>query len=209
MCGRTGGSARRRRAIPCAIPGTGKRSQCRHMRLPDVSSAYLSATARRADRQCGEPIDRVAAGAPVRKLLVIEAFGHVRVPFAGYWPDHRAGVELAAIGQLVPSPPYPGGPAIGGASHSSSDSDSCTISERHILRNCTHPTEPMAMANTPVTPASISPSISISPAMTAKSATMGLRRMSPAITEATIQYRIRFIQLTASALARVIIAQPL
>jgi hypothetical protein len=33
--------------------------------------------------------------------------------------------------------------------------------------------------------------------------------MSPAITEATIQYRIRFIQLTASALARVIIAQPL
>jgi hypothetical protein len=49
------------------------------MRLPDVSSAYLSATARRADRQCGEPIDRVAAGAPVRKLLVIEAFGHVRV----------------------------------------------------------------------------------------------------------------------------------
>ena len=38
------------------------------------------------------------------------------------------------------------------------------------------------MANTPVTPVSISPSISISAAMTVKSATMGLKRMSPAIT---------------------------
>src|ERR1700741_3923053 len=35
-----------------------------------------------------------------------------------------------------------------GASHSSFDPDSCVISERHILRNCTHPTAPMAMADT-------------------------------------------------------------
>ena len=37
----------------------------------------------RADRQCGEPIDCIAAGAPVRKLLFIEALGHTRVPFGG------------------------------------------------------------------------------------------------------------------------------
>ena len=41
--------------------------------------------------------NRVAAGAPVRKLLFIEQLGHTRVPFAGYRPDHRAGVELATI----------------------------------------------------------------------------------------------------------------
>ena len=41
--------------------------------------------------------NRVAAGAPVRKLLFIEQLGHTRVPFAGYRPHHRAGVELAAI----------------------------------------------------------------------------------------------------------------
>ena len=51
----------------------------------------------RADCQCGELIDRIAAGAPVRELLVVEAFGHARVPFAGHRPHHRAGVELAAI----------------------------------------------------------------------------------------------------------------
>jgi len=51
----------------------------------------------RADRKCGKLIDRIAAGAPVRKLLFIEALGHTRVPFAGYRPDHRAGVELATI----------------------------------------------------------------------------------------------------------------
>jgi hypothetical protein len=32
--------------------------------------------------------------------------------------------------------------------------------------------------------------------MTAKSATIGLRRMSPAITEATVQYRTLVIELT-------------
>jgi hypothetical protein len=45
----------------------------------------------------GELIDRVAATAPVRKLLFVEALGHMRVPFAGYRPAHRAGLELAAI----------------------------------------------------------------------------------------------------------------
>jgi hypothetical protein len=37
----------------------------------------------RADRQGDELIDRIAAGAPVRKLLFVEALGHTRVPFAG------------------------------------------------------------------------------------------------------------------------------
>src|SRR6266478_4778567 len=46
--------------------------------------------------QC-ELIDRIASGAPVRKLRFVEALGHTRVPFAGYRPDHRAGVELATI----------------------------------------------------------------------------------------------------------------
>src|SRR5712691_11479403 len=51
----------------------------------------------RADCQRGELIDRIAARAPVRKLFFVELLGHARVPFAGYRPDHRAGVELAAI----------------------------------------------------------------------------------------------------------------
>src|ERR1700737_114844 len=51
----------------------------------------------RSDWECGELIDRIAASAPVRKLLFVEALGHTRVPFAGYRPDHRAGVELATI----------------------------------------------------------------------------------------------------------------
>src|ERR1700680_449686 len=51
----------------------------------------------RADGQARELIDRVAAGAPVRQLLVVEALGHARLPFAGYRPYHRAGIELAAI----------------------------------------------------------------------------------------------------------------
>ena len=51
----------------------------------------------RADRECGELIDRIAASGPVRKLLFVEAHGHMRVPFAGCRPDHRAGVELATI----------------------------------------------------------------------------------------------------------------
>jgi len=51
----------------------------------------------RADGQGSELIDRVAAGAPVRQLLFVETLGHARVPFAGFRPDHRAGIELAAI----------------------------------------------------------------------------------------------------------------
>ena len=51
----------------------------------------------RADCECGELIDRIAPGAPVRQLLFVEALGHTRVPLAGYRPDHSAGVELAAI----------------------------------------------------------------------------------------------------------------
>src|SRR6266699_2435735 len=46
----------------------------------------------RADCQCGELIDRIAASAPVRELLFVELRGHTRVPFAGYRPDHRAGI---------------------------------------------------------------------------------------------------------------------
>jgi hypothetical protein len=51
----------------------------------------------RADGEGGKLIDRVAARAPVRELLLIEALGHTRVPFAAYQPDHRGGVELSAI----------------------------------------------------------------------------------------------------------------
>ena len=38
--------------------------------------AYPSATARRADGEGGELIDRVAAGAPVGQLPFVEALGH-------------------------------------------------------------------------------------------------------------------------------------
>ena len=51
----------------------------------------------RAEGQCGELIDRIAAGAPVGKLLFIEALGHVRAPLARHRPDHRAGVDLPAV----------------------------------------------------------------------------------------------------------------
>jgi hypothetical protein len=50
-----------------------------------------------ADGQGGELIDRVAAGAPVRKRLFVEALGDTRMPFPRYRPDHCAGIELAAI----------------------------------------------------------------------------------------------------------------
>src|SRR5690242_17078604 len=36
-------------------------------------------------------------GPPVRELLFLEALGHAGVPFTGFGPDHRAGIELAAI----------------------------------------------------------------------------------------------------------------
>ena len=47
----------------------------------------------RADRECGELIDRVAPGAPVRQLIFIEALRHTRIPFSGYRLDHRARIK--------------------------------------------------------------------------------------------------------------------
>ncbi len=55
----------------------------------------------RADGQRGELIDSVAAGTPVRKLLLIEALGHARVPFLGYRPDHRAGSSWPQSTRIV------------------------------------------------------------------------------------------------------------
>jgi hypothetical protein len=74
--------------------GSGER--CRRMRLLDCCLSVGDREAR-ADGQCGELIDRVAPGAPVRKLLFIEALGHPRLPFSGDRLDHPAGIELAAI----------------------------------------------------------------------------------------------------------------
>ena len=48
----------------------------------------------RADGQRRELIDSVAARAPVRKLLFVEALGHTRVPFAGGRRLGRAAGEL-------------------------------------------------------------------------------------------------------------------
>jgi hypothetical protein len=62
------------------------------------NSCYPSATGRRAAIVCGcELIDRVGAGPPIRKFLLVELLGHVRVSFPSYRPDHHARVELAAI----------------------------------------------------------------------------------------------------------------
>jgi hypothetical protein len=52
----------------------------------------------RADCQCGELIDGIAA----RRAISVsssssEALRHTRVPFARFRPDHRAGVELTGI----------------------------------------------------------------------------------------------------------------
>jgi hypothetical protein len=57
----------------------------------------------RADCQRGELIHGIAASAPVRKLLFVEPLGQMRAPLAGYRPDHRAGVELAAIDSHRPA----------------------------------------------------------------------------------------------------------
>src|ERR1700720_1715286 len=58
-------------------------------------AAYSPATARRAP--IVRALDRIAAGAPVRKLPFVELGGDTRVPFPGYRTDHRAPVDLAAI----------------------------------------------------------------------------------------------------------------
>jgi hypothetical protein len=42
-------------------------------------------------------IDGIPAGAPVRKLLLVELRWHMRVLFAGDRTDDRAGLDLAAI----------------------------------------------------------------------------------------------------------------
>ena len=50
-----------------------------------------------ADRVSGKLIDRVAACAPIAKLVLVEAIGHMRLPFAEDRPDYRSGIELTAI----------------------------------------------------------------------------------------------------------------
>jgi hypothetical protein len=66
-------------------------------RAAPLCSAHASDREARPDRQGGELIDRIATSAPIGKLLLVEALGHARVPFAGFRPDHRAEIELAAI----------------------------------------------------------------------------------------------------------------
>jgi hypothetical protein len=70
------------------------RSRCICSNTADCSLCVGDGEAR-ADCQCGELIDRIAAGAPVRKLVFVEVLGHTRLPFARFRPDHRAGIELA------------------------------------------------------------------------------------------------------------------
>ena len=62
--------------------------------------------------------------------------------------------RLGARDQTARRKPHPGGAAMGGASPSTPTAR--VVSERHILRNCTHPMAPMTTADTAVTPASIS-----------------------------------------------------
>src|ERR1700760_788006 len=93
-------SARKPRPPP---PGFSFRTAavCRRQAPPSSSALMLGSRVgdgeARADGQRCKLIDRVAAGAPVRQLLFIEALGHARMPFAGVRADHRAGIELAAI----------------------------------------------------------------------------------------------------------------
>ena len=47
----------------------------------------------RADCVGGELINRVAADSPVGKLVFIKAVGHMRMPFATYRLDNKAGLE--------------------------------------------------------------------------------------------------------------------
>jgi hypothetical protein len=62
----------------------------------------LSVGERRAPTvKAGKLIDRVAAGAPVRQLFVVQTLGHSWMPFPGVRADHRAGVEPAAIDAMV------------------------------------------------------------------------------------------------------------
>jgi len=63
---------------------------------PDVNLSVRDREAR-ADRHGGELIYGVAAGAPVGKLLVVEAIGHMRLPFATYRPNDGAWIKVATI----------------------------------------------------------------------------------------------------------------
>jgi class 3 adenylate cyclase len=65
--------------------------------LADLLSLPGSEREACADGERSELIDRVAAGAPVGKLLVIEAIRHARLPLAEDRLDHRAGIELPTI----------------------------------------------------------------------------------------------------------------
>src|SRR6516165_7713818 len=87
-------AAVRRRATERAMPetesGYDRGARTRNSCLPVGNrEAY-------ADCQGGELIDRVAAGAPIGKLLLVEAIGHMRLPFAKDRPDHGSGIELTA-----------------------------------------------------------------------------------------------------------------
>src|SRR5215471_2913480 len=50
-----------------------------------------------ADRHCGELIDRIAAGEPIRELLSLEALGDMGLPLPECRSDHRAKIDLAAV----------------------------------------------------------------------------------------------------------------
>jgi hypothetical protein len=50
-----------------------------------------------ADCQCGELIGGIAANPSISKLFLVKALEDVRMPFAGYWPDHRSRIDLTTI----------------------------------------------------------------------------------------------------------------
>ena len=72
-----------------ASPVVSRRLGARGLRVGDRET--------RADGQGRELIDGVPPGAPVGKLLLVELLRHARLPFAGFRPDYRARIELAAI----------------------------------------------------------------------------------------------------------------
>src|SRR5271155_949842 len=81
---------------PCSIVRCSKTPVPRRGFLFDRCLSVGDAEAS-ADRQGGELVDRVAAGAPVREFVLIESLRHARRPFAGVRADHRAGIESPAI----------------------------------------------------------------------------------------------------------------
>ena len=69
--------------------------------IPPTGPLCVGDREARADGQRGELIDRVAAGAPVRKLLFVEPLGHAWIPFAGLRADHRAGMSRPQSTRIV------------------------------------------------------------------------------------------------------------